>query len=223
MDCSPPGSSVHGTLQARVLEWAAISFSRGSSRPRDQTQVSRIAGRRFNLWATREAHSIYNTKLPIHLPSIPSPPWQPRACSLGSQHPHLVAKPPHSNLPEGKLLGERRRKTECTGNFCIFLSIFLWILNYSKMWSLTKKSFSYCFWPKKAYFVGGGGGKKKQASIDCLCILSGTFLILFKAVWMALEEQKYKTETQIHISITSEVGKLTILGGHIPLCEQGNR
>ena len=161
MDCSPPGSSVHGTLQARVLEWAAISFSRGSSRPRDQTQVSRIAGRRFNLWATREAHSIYNTKLPIHLPSIPSPPWQPRACALGSQHPHLVANPPHPNLPEGKLLGERGRKTECTGNFCIFLSIFLWILNYSKMWSLPKKSFSYCFWPKRAYFVGEK--KSKQA------------------------------------------------------------
>ena len=55
MDCSPPGSSVHGILQARILEWVAISFSRGSSRPRDRTQVSRIAGSRFNLWATREA------------------------------------------------------------------------------------------------------------------------------------------------------------------------
>ena len=43
MDCSPPGSSVHGILQARILEWVAISFSRGSSRPRDQTQVSHIA------------------------------------------------------------------------------------------------------------------------------------------------------------------------------------
>ena len=43
----------HGLLQARILEWVAISFSRGSSRPRDWTQVSRIAGRRFNLWATR--------------------------------------------------------------------------------------------------------------------------------------------------------------------------
>ena len=53
--CSPPGSSVHGNLQARILEWVAISFSRGSSRPRDQTHVSRIAGRCFNLWATREA------------------------------------------------------------------------------------------------------------------------------------------------------------------------
>ena len=56
MDCSPPGSSVHGILQARILKWVAISFSRGSSQPRDQTQVSRIRGRRFNLWATREAY-----------------------------------------------------------------------------------------------------------------------------------------------------------------------
>ena len=59
VDCSPPGSSVHGILQARILEWVAISFSRGSSQPRDQTQVSHIAGRRFNLWATREAYSTY--------------------------------------------------------------------------------------------------------------------------------------------------------------------
>ena len=51
----PPGSSVLGILQARVLEWVAISFSRGSSQPRDQTQVSHIAGRRFNLCTTREA------------------------------------------------------------------------------------------------------------------------------------------------------------------------
>ena len=39
-DCSPPGSSVHGILQARILEWVAISSSRGSSQPRDQTRVS---------------------------------------------------------------------------------------------------------------------------------------------------------------------------------------
>ena len=55
VDSSPPGFSVHGILQARILEWVASSFSRGSSQPRDQTQVSRIAGRRFNLWATKEA------------------------------------------------------------------------------------------------------------------------------------------------------------------------
>ena len=49
VDCSLPGSSIHGILQARILEWVAISFSRGSSQPRDRTQVSHIAGRRFNL------------------------------------------------------------------------------------------------------------------------------------------------------------------------------
>ena len=49
VDCSPPGSSVHEILQARILEWVAISFSRGSFQPRDRTQVSRIAGRHFNL------------------------------------------------------------------------------------------------------------------------------------------------------------------------------
>ena len=43
MDCSLPGSSVHGILQARILEWVAISFSRVSSWPSDQSQVSRIA------------------------------------------------------------------------------------------------------------------------------------------------------------------------------------
>ena len=47
MDCSLPGFSVHGILQARILEWAAISFSRGSSRPRDWTWVSHNAGRCF--------------------------------------------------------------------------------------------------------------------------------------------------------------------------------
>ena len=51
MDCNLPGSSLHGILQARVLEWVAISFSRGSSQPRDRTQVSRI-----NLLQMRELY-----------------------------------------------------------------------------------------------------------------------------------------------------------------------
>ena len=54
VDCSLPGSSVHGIFQARVLEWVAISFSRGFSWTGDQTRVSRIAGRYFTIWATRE-------------------------------------------------------------------------------------------------------------------------------------------------------------------------
>ena len=49
MDYSPPGSSVHGILQARILEWVAIPFSRGSSQPRDRTQVSHIAGGFFTV------------------------------------------------------------------------------------------------------------------------------------------------------------------------------
>ena len=53
MDCSLSGYSIHGIFQARVLEWIAIAFSRGSSRPRDWTWVSCIAGRRFTVWATR--------------------------------------------------------------------------------------------------------------------------------------------------------------------------
>ena len=59
MDSSLPGSSVHGIFQARVLEWVTISFSRGSSWPKDWTQVSCIAGRHFTLWATREAHRVF--------------------------------------------------------------------------------------------------------------------------------------------------------------------
>ena len=49
MDCSPTGSSVHGILQARILEWVAISFSRESSQLRDQTQFSQIVGRHFTI------------------------------------------------------------------------------------------------------------------------------------------------------------------------------
>ena len=52
IDCSLPGSSTHGIFQASILEWGAISFSRGSSRPRDWTLVPCTAGRLFTLWAT---------------------------------------------------------------------------------------------------------------------------------------------------------------------------
>ena len=62
MDSRLPGSSVHGIFQGKILDWVAVSFSRGSSWPRDQTQVSCIAGGRFTVWATTEGHvylSIY--------------------------------------------------------------------------------------------------------------------------------------------------------------------
>ena len=72
MDCSLPGSSIHGIFQAGVLEWVAISFSRGSAWPRDLTGVSRIADRLFTIWATREARF-----------------WMLRLWAVGSMAPNL--------------------------------------------------------------------------------------------------------------------------------------
>ena len=66
--CDPMVYTVHGILQARILEWVAIPFSRGSSQPRDQPQVSRIAGRFFTSWATRDAQEYWSGS-PISSPA----------------------------------------------------------------------------------------------------------------------------------------------------------
>ena len=55
MECNSPGYSVHGFLQARILEWVDISSSRGSFQPRDWTWVSHVAGRFFTIWVTRSS------------------------------------------------------------------------------------------------------------------------------------------------------------------------
>ena len=68
MDYSPPGSSVHGVLQARILEWVTMPSSRGSSWPRDQTRVSCIAHRFFTIWAIRKLFcSMINKFLSLNL------------------------------------------------------------------------------------------------------------------------------------------------------------
>ena len=71
MDCNPPGSFVHGILQARLLEWVPIPFFRGSSQPRDWTWVSHIVGRSFTIWAPGNPKTnvryIYNTYILQHL------------------------------------------------------------------------------------------------------------------------------------------------------------
>ena len=85
MHCSPPGSSIHGILRVRRLEWVAMPSSRGSSRPRDHTVVSRIAGRFFTIWATRFVlpwmkciHICNDRHAPLHNPpQIFSPPQVP--------------------------------------------------------------------------------------------------------------------------------------------------
>ena len=66
-DCHPPGSSVHGIFQARMLEWVAMSFSRASSPPRDQTHVSCIGIWILNHWATRERHDVIHTHTRTHI------------------------------------------------------------------------------------------------------------------------------------------------------------
>ena len=81
IDCSLPGSSIHGILQARILEWVAISFSRRSSWPRDWAWVSHIVGRRFTIWATRQVWRNHDTNkikkkkfVLQRLSNTPSPP-----------------------------------------------------------------------------------------------------------------------------------------------------
>ena len=67
VDCSSPSSSVYGTLQARILEWVTTAFSRGSSQPRDHTQVSCIADRFFSNWTTREVFMVRLTNSQLHI------------------------------------------------------------------------------------------------------------------------------------------------------------
>ena len=79
--CDPMDYTVHGILQARILEWIAFPISRGSSQPRDQTQVSCITGGFFTSWATREA-SAMTTRI-----SWQRRQWQPTpVLSLGKSH-----------------------------------------------------------------------------------------------------------------------------------------
>jgi len=71
MVCSPPGSSVHGILQARILKWVAMPFSRGSSRPRNRMWVSCIAGSFLTDWAMRESFThIYPLYFQIYIPNL---------------------------------------------------------------------------------------------------------------------------------------------------------
>ena len=86
MDGNLPGSAVHGIFQARILEWAAISFSRGSSQPRDWTRISCIADRRFTVLATsiQFNRSVVSDSLPpygLQHARLPCPSPTPWACS----------------------------------------------------------------------------------------------------------------------------------------------
>ena len=70
MDCGPPGSSVHGVFQARILEWVAISYCRGSSRPRNRTCLSCIGRQILYHWATWDTNCLLKVTEPLPTPFI---------------------------------------------------------------------------------------------------------------------------------------------------------
>ena len=92
MDYRPLGSSVHGILQAKILEWVSISFSRGSSQLRDRTWVCCMAGRFFTIWATKEAHTPLKAHFEI-LSLIKSSQtlWTPTSTSVLNVSPYHTA------------------------------------------------------------------------------------------------------------------------------------
>ena len=135
LDYNLPGSSVHGILQARILEWRAIPFSKGSSWPRNRTRVSCIAGTFFTIWAIREApwwevgiitvwgtglechhkYALYGGQQPNSL--SPRPVRFPRmqasltsfTCDSGESDPHKLMQPSicFQHLPEQFQLASR--------------------------------------------------------------------------------------------------------------------
>ena len=136
MNCSLQGSSAHGDCPARILEWVAFPSSRGSAQPRDQTQVSHIAGRFFTNWATREAknaevgsqslfqqifltqesskHLLYCRQILYQLPYQGSPAWvlSSFSCVWFFVTPWTVA-------PKAPLSVGFSRQKYCSGSPCL--------------------------------------------------------------------------------------------------------
>ena len=109
MNCSPPGSSVHGIPQARILEWVATPFSRGSSWPRPRTWVSCIAGRFSTIWVTREAPMGYEEN-PICWKDTLQDTRLERYTEITRRGPHL----PGPGEWDSGLSDERRREEEAS-------------------------------------------------------------------------------------------------------------
>ena len=119
--CNPMGYTVHGIPQARILEWVAIPFSKGSSQPRDWTQVSHIAGSFFTSWATREAQCIWLAMFNVSITIITIPlVWE---MSSGKQWHEIefLYRISHSNRTSEKLV--RAEVKEMAG----LHSIIMWV------------------------------------------------------------------------------------------------
>ena len=92
-DCSPPGSSVHGITQARTREWVPVPSSKGSSWPKDRTQVSCIAGGFFAMWATEEGPCVlHDNVLNVYSLNKPTEPSIYSACCLYHSRSLLQAR-----------------------------------------------------------------------------------------------------------------------------------
>ena len=107
MNCNLPGSSAHGIFQARILEWAAVSFSRGFSPPRYQTRVSCIAGWFFTIWVPRDVvqFSLVSqscltlcNSMDCSMPGLPVPHQLPELAQTRVHQISDAIQPPHTLL-----------------------------------------------------------------------------------------------------------------------------
>ena len=106
MDCSPPGSSVHGILQARVLQWVAMPFSRGSSQPQGIARMSlALTGGFFTTNATREVHLLQYQDFSQQ--GFPSPPAAIHLCLPGQRPCLQTPQGCSSNSASGLLCASR--------------------------------------------------------------------------------------------------------------------
>ena len=110
MDCSQPGSSVHGIFEARILEWVSMPFSRRSPWPRGQTQVSSIAGKFYTVWATRE----------VQFSSIL---WQ--CYKVTDENTTFIIPVIHNCFIDPKSFRHCRKSTECPWNAQLAFKIYL--------------------------------------------------------------------------------------------------
>ena len=125
-DCSPIGCSVHGILQARILEWVVMPFPRGSSRPRDQTQVSCVVGRCFTIWATREVPRVGSNSCPLSW-------WCHTAisCSFTPFCFCLQSCPASGSFPIGQLLEAGGQSTGASASASVLpMNIQVWYLKF---------------------------------------------------------------------------------------------
>ena len=135
MDYSPTGSSVDEILQARMLDWVAIFFSRGSSWPSDQTQVSHTAGKLFTIWVTRESMGFsrqeYWSGLPFSSPGdLPDPEIEPRSPALQADSllAELLGKP-------GEMWSIHKLQRNCD-HFCAWCGLCLNLLPLSSLFPI---------------------------------------------------------------------------------------